>query len=156
MTQNIAIFDLDGTLALINHRLHFIDKRQPGGAKWDEFHAACIDDEPNTVLIQMFLMLRASGYDTPIFTGRSEQVRSETVAWLHKYTAINMEELDDLLVMRSIHDYTPDYDLKQSWFESMHPALRERVDMVFEDRARVVEMWRSHGITCLQVADGSF
>ena len=30
------------------------------------------------------------------------------------------------------------------------------VKFVLDDRNRVVEMWRSLGLTCLQVADGDF
>lgn len=35
------------------------------------------------------------------------------------------------------------------------PADRP-VQMVFEDRARVVDMWRKRGVLCAQVAPGDF
>lgn len=33
---------------------------------------------------------------------------------------------------------------------------RDRLVAVFDDRARVVRMWRKAGITCFQVAPGDF
>lgn len=33
---------------------------------------------------------------------------------------------------------------------------RERIAMVFDDRDKVVAMWRRQGLTCLQVAPGDF
>ena len=40
----LYIFDLDGTLALIKHRRHFVE----GTTKdWRAFFAACVDDVPD-------------------------------------------------------------------------------------------------------------
>ena len=32
----------------------------------------------------------------------------------------------------------------------------DNVDMVFDDRQQVVDMWRANGLTCFQVAEGNF
>jgi hypothetical protein len=37
-----------------------------------------------------------------------------------------------------------------------HPIDRERLVGAFDDRQRVVDMWRRNGITCFQVAPGDF
>ena len=39
-----------------------------------------------------------------------------------------------------------------------HILIKDKyqVDYVLDDRNQVVEMWRSLGLTCLQVADGDF
>ena len=42
----LYIFDLDGTLALIKHRRHFVE-REPHHQDWERFYAACVDDGPN-------------------------------------------------------------------------------------------------------------
>ncbi len=41
--QHVYVFDIDGTLADITHRLHFIQGEKKD---WDAFFAACIDDAP--------------------------------------------------------------------------------------------------------------
>jgi phosphoglycolate phosphatase-like HAD superfamily hydrolase len=43
-----VIFDLDGTLCDISHRLHFIEN---GNKDWDGFYAACPDDVPKPAMI---------------------------------------------------------------------------------------------------------
>ena len=45
-TTPLYIFDLDGTLALIDHRRHFLDD-QADPKRWQKFFAACVDDQPN-------------------------------------------------------------------------------------------------------------
>jgi len=58
--------------------------------------------------------------------------------------------------MRRSGDFTPDDVLKKQWLDSMLPEDRERLVCVFDDRDRVVKMWRDNGVTCLQVAPGEF
>jgi hypothetical protein len=56
--------------------------------------------------------------------------------------------------MRTKHyHYTKDSDLKQMWLDGIGV---DNVAMVFDDRQQVVDMWRSNGLTCFQVADGDF
>ena len=38
----------------------------------------------------------------------------------------------------------------------MSPEDRARLVMVFDDRDRVVNMWRRNGVVCAQVAPGDF
>ena len=51
------------------------------------------------------------------------------------------------------HLYMKDSDLKQMWLDTIGV---DTVDMVFDDRNQVVDMWRKNGLTCFQVADGNF
>ena len=42
--KQIIICDIDGTIANLQHRLHYI--RNPEGTKdWDSFHVTCTDDK---------------------------------------------------------------------------------------------------------------
>ena len=43
---------------------------------------------------------------------------------------------------------------KEMYFEFVHPYFN--VDMVFDDRNQVVNLWRDLGFTCFQVNDGDF
>lgn len=156
----LYIFDLDGTLALINHRRHFVE-RDRGEQDWESFHAACVDDAPNLPVIRVMESLRRFA-DVWIFSGRSDEVREQTVEWLLKHTSFLSSDFDivsgtqDVLTMRSHGDYTPDDRLKKQWLDYMLECDKRRIIAVFDDRDRVVAMWRRAGIACLQVADGDF
>jgi hypothetical protein len=174
----LYIFDLDGTLALIEHRRHFVtpaacdlcigEGRIPlahgscpacGGsgkekADWPAFYAACVRDEPNWPVISTMSALLRSGADVQIWSGRSAEVMNETLAWLHRFFEIDMDEVQ--LCMRLEGDYTPDEQLKQSWLQGLNESDRRRLVAVFDDRQKVVNMWRANGVACFQVAPGEF
>jgi phosphoglycolate phosphatase-like HAD superfamily hydrolase len=144
--KNIVLFDLDGTLALIEHRLHFIE----GKKDWRKFFAACKDDLPNVPIIEVLRGLHKQGYRIWIVSGRSDEVKKETLDWLGKH-AIPHERL----IMRSFGDRTSDDVLKRSWLvKDLIP--KDQVLMVFDDRDTVVAMWRAQGLVCAQVAPGDF
>lgn len=139
------IFDLDGTLADVTHRRPLLD---PPQRNWDAFFAACGDDAPIRPIITVARdILAAGGHRIEIWSGRSDKVRAETEEWLGRYG------LDGVpLRMRPNGDNTPDDQLKEMWLLAEDAAP----DMVFDDRDKVVAMWRRHGILCAQVAPGDF
>lgn len=100
--------------------------------------------------------LLASGAEVWVFSGRSDVVRAETVVWLGKNTGWYRHPDTPALIMREDGDFTPDDQLKLGWLNNMLPEDRERLVAVFEDRDRMVKMWREQGLTCLQVAPGDF
>jgi hypothetical protein len=59
-------------------------------------------------------------------------------------------------MMRPIGDSRPDDVLKQEFLDRMLIVDRERLVAVFDDRDKVVAMWRRNGIACFQVAPGNF
>jgi hypothetical protein len=81
-----------------------------------------------------------------IWSGRSDRVRRITEDWLHRYDMAS----SFLTRMRAEGDFTADELLKEQWLKERRP------DLVFDDRDKVVAMWRRHGIPCFQVADGDF
>lgn len=145
----MIVFDLDGTLALDHHRVHYLR----GDVKyWDEYFNACLHDEPNRPIVQTLKLYAKVGEEVAIWTGRSAKVRDLTLQWLDEN---NIRDLLTEFRMRDIDDRTQDDQLKQFWLNEVR-SLGKRVDLVFEDRQRVVDMWRSEGIVCCQVAPGNF
>ena len=145
-----VIFDLDGTLALIDKRRDFATKDN-GKMDWDVFFDPDnIDlDTPNQTVIDMANLLHSQGYLIYIFSGRSDKTEDATKDWLDKHN-VNY----DLLQMRPQGLlYKPDNDLKQDW---LNVIKKDTVAMVFDDRNQVVDMWRKNGLTTFQVADGDF
>ena len=152
----LYIFDLDGTLALIDHRRPILYAENDPD-KWRRFYAACDRDAPNAPVINTMERLRTGGADTWVFSGRSDEVRDKTLVWLTTHTAMTLRELEDgALLMRDAGDHTADDVLKREWYDKMLEVDRARLVGVFDDRDRVVRMWRSVKVTCFQVAEGKF
>jgi len=174
--KNIILCGLDGTLANIEHRLHYIKKKPcpycylpeveafRGGEcglcnetryvskpDWKAFHKACVDDTPiNSTISLLAYAMERDVLRLWIVSGRSDEVGDETVQWIND----NVGSFDRL-IMRKAGDYTPDDQLKEQWLlDGTIP--KDRVLCVFDDRRRVVDMWRRHGLTCYQVAEGEF
>ena len=144
----LYIFDLDGTLALIDHRRHLVTGPKKD---WRAFFAACVDDQPNAPVIQTFYALRESSCRVMIWSARSDEVRQETEAWLAKHGLPT-----DVLRMRAAGDFTSDAVLKLYWLNTLPPDDRSSLTAVFDDRDDVVKMWRANGVACFQVAQGAF
>lgn len=138
-----VIFDLDGTLCDIEHRLHFV---KDGNKDWDGFYAACVDDLPKPSIIELALMCEDARHRIIISTGRSEDVREQTVLWLAKH-GVPYDEL----IMRPRASYIPDQAMKKAWLDQGKFGHKDDILFVVEDRDRMVKMWRDQGLTCLQV-----
>ena len=152
----LYIFDIDGTAALIDHRRPILDRLDDKN-RWREFYSLCDKDTPNEPVLRTLERLRITGAEIWFFSGRSEEVRGKTVDWLTEHTSFMSHELTPLILnMRLEGDYTADDKLKESWLNSMMICDRERLIAVFDDRQRVVDMWRRNGVACYQVADGDF
>ena len=148
--KNIVIFDLDGTLALIDSRRE-LSIKDNGKMDWDVFFDPKMIslDDPNQPVIDMANMLSKQGYTIMILSGRSDVTYQATIDWLNKHDIW----FDNLIMRPQNHLYMPDNDLKQMWLDSIG---KDNVAMVFDDRQQVVDMWRQNGLTCFQVADGDF
>jgi hypothetical protein len=85
-------------------------------------------------------------------------VRYETESWLHIWTLFfSQYAAMSFLMMRPRADtYTPDDVLKRRWYEAMTDFDRQRLVMTFDDRDRMVRLWRDLGVSCMQVAYGDF
>ena len=146
----IYLFDIDGTLADLTHRLHFIEN---GRKDWDGFFAACRDDLPIAPVIETCRLLRKSGATIVLVSGRSDAIRKETVQWLNDF-----EVPFDALYMRKAGDHRQDDIVKAELLD--HLIAKDWDDKqivgVFEDRNQVVEMYRSKGYRVFQVANGNF
>ena len=146
----IVVFDLDGTLANCEHRLHHI-KNKPKNWKafFDEMHKDTII-EP----LAHLLRLHVSVGDLVIFcTGRPETHRAMTEEWIYENVKdFNTEIQPIILYMRAKNDSRKDYVtkvdlLKQITYDEGKP------DIWYDDRREVVKALRENGILVLQVAD---
>lgn len=155
MSTPLYIFDLDGTLALTDHRQHILDN-QDDPDRWRAFFRACVNDTPNWSVIATLNALLKAGADVQIWSGRSAEVMNETIAWIQRHVKDEIDADDVQLVMRREGDFTPDEVLKQQWLSALNEFDRRRLVAVFDDRDKVVAMWRANGVACFQVAPGNF
>lgn len=174
----LYIFDLDGTLALIEHRLPFIvapacprcgwlkecdharDGTRPAFKKdWRAFFGAVHADVPNTPVIRTMQALRDAGSEVWIWSGRSDECQEATKDWLAKHCGVKFGgwfAAPEAFRMRKAGDYRDDVVVKSEWLSQIEPPEYKRLTAVFDDRARVVQMWRDAGVPCFQVAAGEF
>lgn len=98
MGPPLAVFDIDGVLADVTHRLHFLTERPKD---WSGFFAAAVDDPP---LAAGVALARESAADCEVVyvTGRPEHCRSDTERWL---AAHGLPE--GALRMRARRDHRP-------------------------------------------------
>lgn len=137
-----VVFDLDGTIANISHRVHHV---RGGNKNWDAFFAGCVDDMPNWPVVNSLKAHLAAGHRVEIWSARSDIVRFETEEWLAAEAGINPAILTH---MRAAGDNTADVALKRYWLSQSSA----RPDLIHDDRQRVVDMWREEDIPCFQVA----
>jgi phosphoglycolate phosphatase-like HAD superfamily hydrolase len=150
------LFDIDGTLADCSHRLHHIKGEKKD---WEAFYDGCPDDEPIMAVLHVAQALQrdrgrspgtANGAEIVFMTGRSERCRKDTRTWLLWWGLRPIS-----LYMRADGDHRTDDVVKKEMLD------RVRADgfapiLAFEDRTRVVEMFRANGVPCAQVAPGDY
>ncbi len=99
----LAVIDIDGVLADVAHRLHFLGRRPKD---WKGFFAAARADPPHPEGLALAAEL-AAGHEIVLLTGRPEGCRADTEAWLAEH-GIRYE----LLVMRPSGNRRPAAEVK--------------------------------------------
>lgn len=166
MAIKTVIFDIDGTLADVTHRRHHVAQKPK---RWDLFFADMDKDPPVKDVVEFCKFMLAcgkiAGFINVIFcSGRGEEYRSETEAWLTKCVAPFIDSgsvtkyphqpvLD--LRMRPAKDSRSDVIIKREMLAQLR-AEGHDIWFVVDDRQRVVDMWREEGITVFQCAPGDF
>lgn len=149
-----VVFDIDGTLADASRRRHFLDKSPKD---WDAFYAGMGDDdviEPvEFILLCINNATLQQNFPVEIIfcTGRPERYRELTERWLEQ----KLDIYNHRILMRKEGDFRADDIVKQEMLDQLKAEGFE-VFLVFDDRQRVVDMWRRNGIQCCQVAPGDF
>lgn len=134
------IFDIDGTLAHIN----------PDNPRSPDDGSRVHEDLADEHLRQMIDTLDSSGYHILVVSGRDAKYNAATVKWLREN-----DIYFDQIFMRPEGDTRNDAIVKYELFRE-HIAPSYNVRGVFDDRDRVVAMWRAIGLKCFQVQEGDF
>ncbi len=138
-TRPLAVFDVDGVLADVRHRLRFVE-RSP--KDWDAFFGAAVDDPP---LAHGVALARESALECEVVyvTGRPERCRADTVAWFARH---------DLpagrLSMRRRRDFRPARVAKLELLRAM--AADRTVAVVVDDDLQVCQAYEDAGFPVLR------
>lgn len=150
--QMDIIFDLDGTLADLTHRRHLVTTKPKN---WGLFYKLAHLD---TVIEPIAMVARGftAGNRVIICSGRPDDMRAMTEVWLTKHVWGEYRWMSHAgLYMRKAKDNRADDIVKEELLDQII-ADGYRPELVFDDRTRVVAMWRRRGLLCAQVAEGNF
>ncbi|MBA0052212.1 hypothetical protein E0L36_15260 [Streptomyces sp. AJS327] len=136
--RGLAVFDLDGTLADVRHRLRYVESAP---RDWRAFFRAAPRDPPLPEGVELALRW-AEECDLGYVTGRPERCRRDTERWLERQGLPAGR-----LRMRGDADRRPARTVKPELLRGL--AGRERVAVVVDDDPRVCDAYRAAGYRVL-------
>lgn len=129
------IVDIDGTVADMD------GQRSP--YDYSKVHL----DKPKQDVIDILDASFVDGANVYFVSGRKSECREATEAWLREHIPFPYEEL----YMRADGDDREDSIIKYELFNAHIRPLGHRIIGVFDDRHRVLRMWRKLGLTTFHV-----
>lgn len=142
--KDAVIFDLDGTLADITHRLHFV--RGQKRKDWGSFFRAIPQDTLRQDVYDLYNMY-VQDYTILLVSGRPETYRTITWDWL------TLHNISHPLYMREKGDFRPDTIVKAEIYDQLI-APYYRIHIVVDDRPSVLRMWKEKGLSVIDVGKG--
>ena len=146
--KQTIIFDVDGTIADVEHRRHFVSQKP---ADWKSFREQTKFDTPVQWVCDIAKRFIAQGDQVAFFSARNESEREITEKQIAEWIGDNHQGL----FLRPDGDFRKDDEFKSELADKFE-ELGGKIDLVFDDRNQVVEMWRKRGTTVVQVAEGDF
>ncbi|MCW2667247.1 MAG: hypothetical protein JWN57_2209 [Frankiales bacterium] len=135
----LAVFDIDGVLADVRHRLRHVESRPKN---WDAFFAAAVDDPPLAEGVQL-VQDSARDCEVVYVTGRPERCRADTLRWFARHGLP-----EGTLSMRSGRDRRPARLAKP---ELLGRLARGRVvAVVVDDDEQVCDAYEAAGYRVLR------
>jgi hypothetical protein len=123
---SIAVFDIDGVVADVRHRLHFLERRPKD---WPGFFAAAAVDPGLAEGINRVLAA-VDHYEIVWLTGRPNSLRAVTRRWLADQGLPGTE-----LIMRAQRDFRPAPVLKLA---ELAKLKTRQIELFVDDDARVI------------------
>lgn len=136
--KDAIIVDIDGTIAFANNRNIY---------DYSKVHL----DDPNVEVLDIIKSyVDKNDLNVIIVSGRKSDSAKQTKQWLNQHFPRY-----DYLYMRNEKDNRCDSVIKEEIYDNY---IKDKFNVlaVFDDRNRVVDMWRKNGLKVLQVAEGDF
>ena len=143
----VIVFDIDGTLANIEHRRAFVATKPKN---WKAFNAGIPNDTPHSDIVWLAQEFMDYGHIIILCSGRGEEQREATERQMDAFRVSYHK-----LFMRSAKDNRPDDVIKVELLQQIRDEYGNPF-LWFDDRTRVVNAIRAEGVRVLQVAPGNF
>lgn len=136
----VLVCDIDGT----------VSKRNEMRPDPYDMSRVMFDDPVWKVIKTAHLLCNEFDLDLIMVTAREnkDDCYRDTSLWLHEHTMFFRD-----MFMRGRRDFRPDEIVKEEIYLTKIKPFYD-VEFVLDDHEPVVDMWRSHGLTCFQVAQG--
>lgn len=141
------IFDLDGVLQDPKSRIQFWKNKQ-----YEKFNSIADLDDPIKDTVALCKILLNANYFIIFLTGRTEDYKNDTIVWLENNLNIHEGNQNIQLIMRPINNIYSDAQFKKTAYEQLIEPFYD-IAGVFEDRVKVVNMWRELQVTCYALPD---
>ena len=134
------LVDVDGTVANLEHRLHFLDRKPKD---WENFYKKMDKDSPIQSVIKMVGEYANKGYTIIILTGRPERYREVTKQWLDKHNV----PYDSLIMKSSADEFLPSHVWKRQ--QVLNLMDNYQIDLAIDDELRNRTVFEELGIKTL-------
>ena len=134
------LVDVDGTLANLEHRLHFLDRKPKD---WENFYKKMDKDSPIHSVIKLVKEYANNGYTIIILTGRPERYRAITKQWLDK----NGVPYDSLIMKPPVDEFLSSHVWKKQ--QALHLLENYQIDLAIDDELRNRMVFEELGIKTL-------
>ena len=157
--MSLIVFDIDGTLANIEHRLDYVRCKPKN---WAAFDAGIPNDKVNEPVAEIYRQMAGATeqvmpeyphsnlHSIVLASGRNERSRQATEDWLRN-KGLNLYQK---LYMRKADDFRADDIIKNEIIDEIVADYGKLPDMWFDDRPRVVRAVRQRGIFVFDVYQG--
>lgn len=145
--SKVIVFDIDGTIADMEHRRHWVATKPKN---WPAFNAGMARDTVHKDIAALMDMFADKDYTILLCSGRGEESRAVTEAWLADNDLPYKQ-----LYMRGLQDYRQDSIVKVELLAQIR-VQHGNPWLWFDDRQQVVDAIRAEGVRVLQVAPGDF
>lgn len=132
-----VVFDCDGTLTT--------GPKDRSPYEWSKVG----QDDLCQEVFNTYKLYKEAGYKIIIFTGRDAECENETKEWLKKH-GIEYDHFD----IRPLGNTENDGIIKERMIEKI--LDKYYIEVIFDDRNRVVDNWRRLGFKVYQVNEGNF
>lgn len=145
-TKGIVLCDIDGTIANLTHRLHYVKKPEGEKKDWKRFFSNMDLDLPIHEVINRVKALQEEGYMIVCISGRPEDYREVTETWVKRfmtpYTFLMRRSGDsrsnDIVKEELLNNYLGGYTIHK----------------VFDDQPSVIRMWNRNKLDVVDCGNG--
>lgn len=150
MSNNIAIFDMDGCVSDDQWRRGRVRQHQHGEGKpedYTEYHEACDQDPPMKAGASVLHAHIRQGDFIVFATARPFAVAKKSAEWVVKHFGIQPTQ-DFLIMMRKDGDGRSAVEVKRemaAWIRDYAQKTGKAVTAAFDDRLDIAKLWKSEG-----------